>query len=54
MTSTFTAQNTTELMASILTTQSYPELIVNTINFRYCMATVTNSCSILMATILTT
>jgi len=32
----------------------FPQLIVNTINFRYCMVTVTNSRSILVATILAT
>jgi len=41
-------------MASILTTQIYPELIVKTLNVRYYMAKVTNSRSILMATIITT
>ena len=43
MTSTFTTPNTTELMVSVITTQSYPEIIINTISFSYSMVTLTNN-----------
>ena len=33
---------TTELMVNVIITQSYPEIIVNTISFSYSLVTVTN------------